>query len=346
MRDGQNPTEKDGKKVSSTLFTQDIKYFGCKPKVHGRSKSELGSKPIVDQKTSENLTKSKSVVSKCKKDSPKTTPTPSVVKILCQNSKVVTSKSDSSQSNITEYFSRSINKKDKIDMKSNDDKGDKDLEVVKAHDKMKNHPEIVNLSKIKLNSDSFNEPMQTTKNEVKNGRNYDLVKSKDKNFDKIQSKGQNSKNISEFFIRADPAPSFSTSIEKLKILRSRDQSRSCDQSMPVKHKESQSKSRDQSTPVKPMRSQERIARSKSKIEREIKNQPSLDIFLSKRKERKNIRDIATCTPGKRKFKEIHSIFEPKRHKGGTGGCTSVQPLGTKPVQGASADQISRGGCMD
>ena len=109
---------------------------------------------------------------------------------------------------------------------------------------------------------------------------------------------------------------------------------------------SKSKSRDQSTPVKPMRSQERIARSKIKIEKETKNQPSLDIFLSKRKERKKDRDIATCTPGKRKFEEIYSIFEPKRHKGGTGGCTSVQPLGTKPVQGASADQSSRGGCMD
>ena len=57
--------------MTPSLVTQGIKYFGCKPKVHGRSKSELGSKPIVDQKTSENLTKSKSVVSKCKKDSPK-----------------------------------------------------------------------------------------------------------------------------------------------------------------------------------------------------------------------------------------------------------------------------------
>ena len=263
-----------------TLVSNGIKYFGCKPKVSEHPKFKLDPKPIVDLKTSKHPSNPKNVVLKCKSDFHKTTPTPSVVRTSCPIDKVVTSKSDSSQSNMTDFFSRLNCKRDKVDKETKKDKSDKELVEVE------NLPEVVNLLKPRLKDHSVNESMQTIQNEVKNGRNNDLVKSKDKNLGKILSRGQNSKDISDYFVRADPALSFNTSMDKLKIQRSRDQSK----------------------PVKPIKSQGWIKGSKNKIDRSLKSQPSLEIFLSKRKERKDDRDIATCTPGKRKFTEIQSIF--------------------------------------
>ena len=69
---------------------------------------------------------------------------------------------------------------------------------------------------------------------------------------------------------------------------------------------------------------------KNKIERGLQGQRPISVFL---RESNKSKDIALGTPGKRKFTEIQSIFDPKKCKGDLYDCTPAQPYSGKPVPG-------------
>ena len=70
------------------------------------------------------------------------------------------------------------------------------------------------------------------------------------------------------------------------------------------------------------------SKPKNKIERGLQSQRPISVFL-----KNGSKDIALSTPGKRKFNDIQSIFDPKKYKGDMYDCTLDQPYTGKPVPG-------------
>ena len=262
---------------------------------------------------------SKNVSKECNIEKLKTTVTPSAPEKCC-NSDIASTKSVSSQeskSYIDVVSDLSIKVQSKIDSYyvKKDDKINKNVVNVDKVDVPSELKNSVKPDKVRGEATIDDDTSQMklkfrSKCEIKTESS-----SKDKrSSDKITLNDRKSRDISDYFTEKDRRISFNSALEKLNIERSRDQTKSCS----------------------PISSKGRKYILEKKKDRDLKSQPSINIFIERKKKTK---DIAICTPGKRKFTEIQSIFEPKKHKGGTDVCTTVHPNRVKPVPGAKLDQL-------